>query len=85
MRTFLTRSLLSLIAAGVFCVLGAWARENNLPMALAVMVFAWSLDVPASTLWKPRQWLEHVWRPALIAMPVALVIGMSLFALRTWH
>jgi hypothetical protein len=69
----------------VFCVLWSCARENKLPMALAVMVFAWSLDVPASTLWKPRQWLEHVWRPALIAMPVALVIGMSLFALRTWH
>ena len=79
------RSTRLLIAAGVFCVLGAWARENNLPMALAVTVFAWSLDVPASTLWKPRLWFAHVWRPALIAMPAALAIGMSLFALRTWH
>ncbi|MEP6783450.1 MAG: hypothetical protein ABI983_07250, partial [Acidobacteriota bacterium] len=80
-----SRSSRLLIAAGAFTVLGVWSRENNLPMALAVAVFAWSLEVPAIVLWKPRQWFAQVWRPALFAMPAALVIGMALFALRTWH
>jgi hypothetical protein len=80
-----SRSSRLLVAAGAFAVLGAWARENNLPMALALTAFAWSLDVPARAWWKPRQWFANAWRPALAAIPAALVIGMGLFALRTWH
>lgn len=79
------RSTRLLVAAGTFAVLAAWTRENNLPMALAVTFFAWPLDVPASTVWKPRQLLANVSVPALIAIPVALVIGTILFALRTWY
>jgi hypothetical protein len=80
-----SRSSRLLIPAALFMVFGAWTRENNLPFALGVTVFAWSLNVPASVLWKPRQWFADVWWPALIAMPVALLIGMGLFALRMWH
>jgi hypothetical protein len=80
-----SRSSRLLIAAGVFAVLGGWSRENNLPMALGLTIFAWSLEAPASVLWKPRQWFAPVWWPALVAIPVALFIGMTLFALRTWH
>src|ERR1044071_3885422 len=50
-----SNTLRLLIAAGVCAVLGAWTRENNLAMALAVMVFALPLDVPASAMWKPRE------------------------------
>jgi len=80
-----SRSSPLLVAAGLFAVLGTWTRENNLPMALAVAIFAWPLAVPSSVMWQPRQWFANVWRPALIVIPVALVIGLGLFALRTWH
>jgi len=80
-----SRSSRLLIAAGAFAVFGGWTRENNLPMALAIAIFAWPLDTPASVLWMPRQWFANVWRPALIAIPVALLIGLGLFALRMWH
>jgi hypothetical protein len=79
------RSLRLLLAAGVFGVLGVWTRLNNLPMALAAAIFAWPLDAPASTIWKPREWTGNLWRPAAVAVPAALAIGMGLFALRTWH
>jgi len=78
-----SRSARLLIAAVTFAVFGSWTRENNLPMALAVAIFAWPLDLPASIIAKPRQWFANVWRPALIAIPLALVIGWGLLALRT--
>lgn len=80
-----SRSVRMLIAAGACAVFAGWTRENNLPMALAVVIFAWPLDAPSSVLWAPRQWFTNVSRPALIAIPLALVIGLSLFALRTWY
>ncbi len=79
------RSWPLLIAAGLFAVLGTWTRENNLPMALAVVLFACPLAAPASAMWRPRQWFARVWRPPLLAIPLALVIGLGLFALRTWY
>jgi hypothetical protein len=79
------RSRRLLVAAGVFGVLGVWTRLNNLPMALAAAIFAWPLAAEASAIWKPREWAASVWRPALIALPAALAIGMGLFALRTWY
>jgi hypothetical protein len=79
------RSPRLLVAAGVFAVLGVWTRLNNLPMALAVAIFAWPLTAEASAIWRPRAWLANVWRPALIGVPVALAIGIGLFALRTWY
>jgi hypothetical protein len=79
------RSSRLLVAAGVFGVLGVWTRLNNLPMALAAAIFAWPLEAPASAIWTPRQWFVNVWRPAAVALPVALAIGMGLFALRTWY
>ena len=80
-----SRSSPLLVAAGILAVLGTWTRENNLPMALAVAIFAWPLAVPAIVMWQPRQWFANVWRPPLLAIPLSLVIGMSLFALRTWY
>ncbi|HKU79534.1 MAG TPA: glycosyltransferase family 39 protein [Rhodanobacteraceae bacterium] len=80
-----SRSTKLLIAAGAFAVLGAWTRENNLPMALAATCFAWPLTVPASMLWQPRRWLDTVSPSVLIAIPAALLVGTVLFALRTWY
>jgi hypothetical protein len=74
-----------LVIAGCFAVIGTWTRLNNLPMALAVAVFAWPLTEPASTLWKPGRWWSHAWTPPLIVVPVVVVVGMGLFALRTWY
>jgi len=79
------RSPRLLLAAGVFAMLGVWTRLNNLPMAMAVAIFAWPLEAPASTIWNPRQWIVSVWRPAVVALPAALAIGIGLFALRTWY
>ena len=79
------RSRRLLAAAGVFAVLGVWTRLNNLPMALAVAMFAWPLAEDASAIWKPRAWLANAWWPALIGVPIALAIGLGLFAVRTWY
>lgn len=79
------RSLPLAIGSGACAVLAAWTRENNLPMAVAVVMFAWPLDVPASVLWTPREWFAKVWRPIVIAIPTALTVGTVLFALRTWY
>ncbi|HEX4915709.1 MAG TPA: hypothetical protein VFV51_17245 [Vicinamibacterales bacterium] len=78
-------SMRLVVIAGCLAVLGTWTRLNNLPMAVAVVVFAWPLGKPASTLWQPRSWLTDAWRPALIGVPVIVAVGMALFALRTWY
>ena len=74
-----------LVMAGVFAVIGVWTRLNNLPMAAAILVFAWPLSEPSSLLWKPRTWLSRAWVPVLIVVPALLALGMFLFALRTWY
>ena len=66
-------------------MLGVWTRLNNLPLALGIMMFAWPLTEPSSTLWKPRAWFAKAWYPPLIVLPGALAFGMFLFALRTWY
>jgi hypothetical protein len=73
------------VAAGVLATLGFYVRLNNLPLALAVAVFAIPDDVKACDLWRPQLWLRRVgWRTAgAIAAVVAL--GVALFALRTWY
>jgi hypothetical protein len=80
-----SRSTTLLIVASVCALLGAAARENNVPMALAVVMFAWPVDARASVIWRPREWFAGVWRPALVAVPLALLLGAALFALRAWH
>jgi len=75
---------LLLIASSV-AVLGFWTRLNNLPMAVALALFAWPLTEPSATLRKPKMWLANVWVPPLIVVPMAIALGMFLFALRTWH
>jgi hypothetical protein len=79
------KSIRLLLVAGGLAVLGTWTRLNNLPMAVAIIVFAWPLSEPAATLWQPRSWLARVWYPPLIVVPAVIAFGMFLFALRTWY
>jgi hypothetical protein len=79
------QSIRLLLVAGGLAVLGTWTRLNNLPMAVALIVFAWPLSEPSATLWQPRSWLARAWYPPLIVIPATIALGMFLFALRTWH
>jgi hypothetical protein len=75
----------ALVAAGALAALGSWTRLNNLPMALSVAAFAWPLDEPIRTLWRPREWFARVSRRTLLLVPAAVTAGMLLFAARTWY
>ena len=79
------KSVRLLLLAALFAVPGVWSRLNNLPAALGIAVFAWPLTEPSATVWKPRQWFANVWYPALVVLPAAIALGMTLFALRTWY
>ena len=79
------RGTADLLAAGLFVVLGFYARLNSLPMAAAVAGFALPLTLPAGAVWRPRVWLPQVrWR-VVIAIAGALAVGCLLFAWRTWY
>lgn len=74
-----------LFIAGACAVLGAWTRLNNLPLAIAIALFAWPLSQPAAALWKPRTLFASVWAPAVVIVPLVIAFGMFLFTLRTWY
>jgi hypothetical protein len=79
------RSVQLLMLAGCLAVLGTWTRLNNLPMALAIIVFAWPIAEPATTVWKPTAWFSTAWHPPLLVVPAMVAFGMGLFAMRTWY
>ncbi|HJU41793.1 MAG TPA: hypothetical protein VJ691_03225 [Vicinamibacterales bacterium] len=85
MRAREHETLRLLFVAGGCAVLGVWTRLNNLPMALALAMFAWPLSQPSSMLRKPRALLSNAWYPALVVVPAAIAFGMFLFTLRTWY
>ena len=79
------RQASDLTAAGLFVVLGFYARLNSLPMAVAVAGFALPLTLPAGAVWRPHVWLPEVrWR-VVISIASALAISCLLFAWRTWY
>jgi hypothetical protein len=75
----------SAVAAGVCATLGTFTRLNNLPMALAITVFAWPVVEPARMLWRPRALLARASTRTVTIVVATLVAGMLLFALRTWY
>jgi hypothetical protein len=79
------RGARDVLVAGVLLILAFYTRLNNLPMALAVAAFALPVTTPASALWRPHPWWPHVRLRVLIGIPVALAIGATLFAWRTWY
>ncbi|MGE0862684.1 MAG: hypothetical protein AB7P34_02180 [Vicinamibacterales bacterium] len=73
------------LVAGVLALLGFYTRLNNLPLALAIALFALPVTVRVRDLWTPREWLSTVdWRTATTVVGVVLA-GLFLFALRTWY
>lgn len=73
------------LAAGVCAVLGFLTRLNNLPMALAVALFAWPIDDPMSTIRRPSAWFARA-RISTVAIVIAAIgVALVLFAWRTYH
>lgn len=73
------------LAAGLLAVLATFTRLNNLPMAVAVVVFAWPLRLPAGVALRPSAWLWKFSRPAAAGVLVAMAIGLWLFTARTYY
>jgi hypothetical protein len=73
------------IAAGVMATLATFTRLNNLPMAVAVVVFAWPLRLPAGVALRPSVWLWKFSRPAAAGVLAAMAIGLWLFTARTYY
>ena len=73
------------LAAGVLATLGFYVRLNNLPLALAVAVFAIPPNVRAIDLWRPKPWLPTVSVTTAVWIISAVAIGVLLFMLRTYH
>jgi hypothetical protein len=73
------------IAAGVLGTLAFYSRLNNLPMALAVAVFALPIRQPVRAMFRPGTWVARTsWR-TVAAVTLTLCLGLLLFAWRTWH
>ncbi len=74
----------ALAASGLLAVLAFYTRLNNLPMALAVAVFALPLDVRANEAFRLNTCRSISWR--LVATVAGAVgVGLLLFAWRTWY
>jgi hypothetical protein len=73
------------LAAGVCATLGIWTRLNNLPMAMAVCVFAWPIREPMRTLLRPAAWFRRASVTTIAIVLATVSVGLLLFALRTWH
>jgi len=79
------RGVSDVVMAGILAALAFYTRLNNLPMALAVGVFAVPVTLPVFAVWRPKQWLPLVnWR-VVIGISVALAVAAMLFAWRTWY
>jgi hypothetical protein len=73
------------VIAGILATLAFYARLNNLPMAIAVAVFALPLRLPVRMLAHVRlSWKRVAWRTAVV-VPAVVGVGLLLFAWRTWH
>jgi hypothetical protein len=73
------------IAAGIWGTLAFYTRLNNLPMALAVAVFALPVRQPVRTMYRPGTWIARTSWPTVAGVTLTLCLGLLLFAWRTWH
>lgn len=73
------------LVAGLLATLGFYTRLNNLPMALAVAAFAWPVACSAEQMWRPATWWPSISGRAAMGVIGMIVIGLILFAARTWH
>jgi len=73
------------VAAGMLAAIGFYTRLNNLPMALAVSVFAIPLSVRTAGWWQINRWLPEVSWKGVIGVASVMAIAVFLFTLRTYH
>lgn len=71
--------------AGTLAVLGVFARLNNLPFALAIVVFALPISLPAAAWRRPGVWWRLASRHVVFGVIAAIAVGLLLFTLRTWY
>ena len=75
----------AIAASGVLATLGFYTRLNNLTIALAVVLFALPLSLPAAGWWHlPRIWSRLSGR-VIVGVLGAITVGLCLFTLRTWY
>ncbi len=75
----------AILASGIAATLAFYTRLNNLPIALAVIAFAWPVAYSVDHLWRPATWWPRISRQAAIGVFAVVVIGLILFAVRTWY
>ena len=73
------------IAAGLFASLAFLTRMNNLPMALAVVVFALPLRVPIRTAFRPSVWWPRASKPTLLIVAGSLCAALLVLAFHSWR
>lgn len=73
------------VAAGLLAMLGFLTRLNNLPMAVAVAVFALPVRVTATDALRPERWLPRVSRPVALGVLGGMALGLWLFTARTYY
>lgn len=79
-------SVPAIVIAGVLSVLAFYARLNNLPMALAVCLFALPARMPAAAaIRRPLSVWRAASKPVVLGVLASIAIGLHLFTLRTWH
>ncbi len=73
------------LAAGLLATLAFLTRLNNLPMAVAVAVFALPLRVTAADALHPGMWFPRVSRPVALGVLGGMALGLWLFTARTYY
>jgi len=73
------------LGAGALAAIGFYTRLNNLPLALAIAVFALPLTARAGDVWRVRDWLPQLSWLVVGGVVAAIVTALFLFALRTYH
>ena len=73
------------LLAGLFAVLAFYSRLNNLPSALAAIVFAVSLNARATAVWTPWALWRRTRLKPVASVLLALAVAMHLLALRTYY
>lgn len=72
-------------AAGLLATLAYLTRLNNLPMAVAVAVFALPIRMTAAEVFRPSVWLPRVSRPVALGVFGGAALGLWLFTARTYY
>lgn len=75
----------SALAAGVLALLAFYTRLNNLPMALAVVLFALPVSHPVAGWALPTEWIARLSRPVVASVLGTIAIGLWLFTARTYY